>query len=279
MATRGKKKKGEASMATQEKVQPKEGFVKTASHGRMHYHEAGSGQPLILIHTNGGSVYQYAESLTSLSKHFRVILWEMPGHGDCDPLTRHYTISDYSRALAEFMTALGIKAAHISGCSCGGSITVGFASLFPERTLSAVIVETPYRSNEEWGARWGHTEANFGIPTQSKEEVGHRLNKVDDEVLTRWNIDRNKAGGKTMVSVMWAMRLFNLDAAVKKITSPAMVLYGAKGPTISLKERYAAAAPQMPIRTVPNAGHFPMIDDPEGFAQELIDFCSKAVQP
>ena len=78
---------------------------------------------------------------------------------------------------------------------------------------------------------------------------------------------------------MWAMRLFNLDAAVKKITSPAMVLYGAKGPTISLKERYAAAAPQMPIRTVPNAGHFPMIDDPEGFAQELIDFCTKAVKP
>jgi pimeloyl-ACP methyl ester carboxylesterase len=267
-------------MANPQAVAFKEGFIQTNGHGRMHYHEAGplgsGAETLILIHTNGGSAYQYAGTLAMLSKKFRVIAWEMPGHGDSDPLSRHYTIEDYCAALAAFMDALGIKAAHISGCSCGGSISVGFASLYHTRTLSTVIVETPMRNFDEWGARWSHTEANFGIPTQSAEEVQQRINTVNDAVLARWNIDRNKAGGKLLVSVMWAMRQFDTEGNVKNIRCPAMILYGAKGPTISMKDRYAKAVPGIAIKTVDNCGHFPMLDEPEAFAATLAEFCSAA---
>mgnify|MGYP003343399570 CR=1 FL=1 len=59
-------------MSTQASTALKEGFVNTNGHGRMHYQEAGSGEPLILIHTNGGSVYQYAQAAGHLAKKFRV---------------------------------------------------------------------------------------------------------------------------------------------------------------------------------------------------------------
>ena len=73
----------------------REGFVQTNGHGRMHYLEAGSGTPLVLIHTNGGSAHQYAGVMPALARQFRVIAWDMPGHGDSDPVTRHYSIADY----------------------------------------------------------------------------------------------------------------------------------------------------------------------------------------
>lgn len=223
----------------------REGYAQTNGHGRMHYHEAGdrNGESLILIHTNGGSAYQYAKVLPLLAGRFRVIAWEMPGHGDSDPLSRHYSIEDYCAALAAFLDALSIPAAHIAGVSCGGSIAVGFPSLYHLRALSTVIIDKPFRTSDEWGARWAHTEANFGIVINSVEDVKQRLNKVDDAVLTRWNIDRGKAGPKQMVSVMWAMRDFDVEKNVRNIRCPAMVPYGAKGPAISLRERFEKAVP------------------------------------
>ena len=148
-----------------------DGFVKTKSYGRIHYREAGKGPALMLMHTNGASAHQYELIAPLLAKHFRVISWDMPGHGDSDPIARHFSMEDHAKALAALMTGLKIKAAHISGASVGGSITLAFASLFPARTLSAIPVETPCRSAEAWGSRWSHVEANFAIPTQTVSQI------------------------------------------------------------------------------------------------------------
>ena len=191
---------------------------------------------LPILHTNGGSAHQYETLAPLLAKHFRVISWDMPGHGDSDRIQRHYSMEDHAKAMAELMTALKIKAAHISGASVGGSVTLAFASLFPTRTLSAVPVETPCRNFEEWGANWHHTEGNFGLPVQTAAQIKERVAVVDAALEQRWNIDRCKAGAWAMVDVMWGIRQFDAPAAAKKIKRPMMIVYGRKGPTIALKE-------------------------------------------
>lgn len=250
-------------------------FVAVHGHGRQHYKEAGSGEPLILIHTNGASAWQYAEVFPLLWTRFRVIAWDMPGHGDSDPITRHYSVEDYADALNGFMEALGLPAAHVSGCSIGGSICVAFAARYAQRTRSTVIVETPFRTDAEWGANWAHVEANFGLPTQTDKQMGERVAKVDEARLVRWNIDRNKAGARTMVAVMWAIRGFDVGRAAKAIHVPAMILYGRRGPTIAGQERFQAAAAHIPIQVMEGSGHFPMFDEPAAFAEILAGFVAK----
>jgi pimeloyl-ACP methyl ester carboxylesterase len=251
-------------------------FVSVHGHGRQHYKDAGSsGEPLILIHTNGASCWQYTEVLPLLLPRMHVIAWDMPGHGDSDAITRHYSVEDYADALAGFMDAIGLASAHVSGCSIGGSICVAFASRYPQRTRSTVIVETPFRTDAEWAANWAHVEANFGLPTQTAQQMGERVAKVDDARLARWNIDRNKAGARAMVDVMWAIRQFDVGSAAQAIQRPAMILYGKRGPTIAGEERFKTAAPQIPIQVLEGSGHFPMLDEPAAFAEILIDFCGK----
>jgi pimeloyl-ACP methyl ester carboxylesterase len=262
-------------MSTDTLLAVNDGFVAVHGHGRQHYKDAGSGEPLILIHTNGASAWQYAEVLPLLLTRFRVLAWDMPGHGDSDPIERHYSVEDYADALNGFMAALGLHSAHVSGCSIGGSICVAFASRYPHRTRSTLIVETPFRTDTEWGANWAHVEANFGLPTQTAQQMGERVAKVDDARLTRWNIDRNKAGARTMVDVMWAIRGFDVGAAAKAIQRPAMILYGKRGPTIAGQERFKAAAPQIPIQVLAGSGHFPMLDEPAAFAEIITSFCFK----
>jgi pimeloyl-ACP methyl ester carboxylesterase len=252
----------------------RDGFVKTKSHGRIHYRETGKGPVLMLMHTNGGSAHQYETLAPLLAKHFRVISWDMPGHGDSDRIQRHYSMEDHARAMAELMTALKIKAAHISGASVGGSVTLAFASLFPTRTLSAVPVETPCRNFEEWGANWHHTEGNFGLPVQTAAQIKERVAVVDAALEQRWNIDRCKAGAWAMVDVMWGIRQFDAPAAAKKIKRPMMIVYGRKGPTIALKDRLTSAAPKAQLLIMENSGHFPMYDEPSAFAAAYIKFCS-----
>lgn len=260
-------------MAAEQTPRLKEGFLETSGFGRVHYVEGGEGIPLVLLHTNGGSAYQYVGAMKSLCSRFRVIAWDMPGHGDSDPLSRHFSIEDYGAALAAFMDALGITAAHIAGCSCGGTISVGFASRYPLRTLTATIVETPFRTEEEWEAYWGNIQENFGLPTQSLEQVKSRLNDVDNRVFASWNVDRNKAGARQMVGVMWAMRQFDIGANLANLRCPTLLLYGAKGPAIATKDRFATARPGIRTEIFENVGHFPMLDAPVKFAATLASFC------
>ena len=248
-------------------------FAKTKGYGRIHYREAGKGPVLMLMHTNGGSAHQYETIAPLLAKHFRVISWDMPGHGDSDRIQRHFSIEDHAKALAALMTALKIKAAHISGASVGGSVTVAFASLFPTRTLTAVPVETPCRNPDEWGANWHHTEGNFGLPMQTVAQIKERVAVVDAALEQRWNIDRCKAGAWAMVDVMWGIREFNAVAAAKRIKKPMMLVYGRKGPTIALKDRLTGAAPKAKLTVMENSGHFPMLDEPSAFASLYIKFC------
>jgi pimeloyl-ACP methyl ester carboxylesterase len=250
-------------------------FVAVHGYGRQHFKEAGSGEPLILIHTNGASAWQYAEVFPLLLTRMHVLAWDMPGHGDSDPIGRHYSVEDYADALNGFMEAVGLQSAHVCGCSIGGSICVAFAARYARRTRSTVIVETPFRTDAEWGAAWANVEANFGIPTQTQAQMGERVAKVDEARIARWNIDRNKAGARTMVDVMWAIRGFDVGAAAKAIQVPAMILYGKRGPTIAGQERFKAAAPHIPIQVLEGSGHFPMLDQPAAFAEVLTGFVAK----
>src|ERR1700730_9106966 len=97
----------------------KDGFVKTR-HGRLHYLEAGSGRPVILLHSNGNSAYEYDELIKLLSAHSRVIAWDQPGHGDSEPTGRHFTVEDFGDAVISFMDALGLGTASAMGSSIGG---------------------------------------------------------------------------------------------------------------------------------------------------------------
>ena len=184
-------------------------------------------------------------------------------------------MEDYADALNGFMDAVGLPAAHVSGCSIGGSISVAFAARYPQRTRSTVIVETPFRTDAEWGANWAQVEANFGLPAQTEKQMGERVARVDEARITRWNIDRNKAGARTMVDVMWAIRGFDVGAAAKAIRVPAMILYGKRGPTIAGQERFKAAAPHIPIQVLEDSGNFPMLDQPAAFAEILAGFVAK----
>ena len=190
-----------------------DGFIATR-HGRIHYLTEVRGKPLLCLHSNGCSAIILLPSSTDLARTApRVIAWDMPGHGDSDPLTRHYTVNDYADAVVGLMDALGIARADFIGLATGGVIAVALGANHANRVESLVIVDAPARTAEENEREWPRLEQNFGVPTQTLEQLEARFRAPDADFQSRWNIDRNKAGTRTMIDVMWALRDYDALSA------------------------------------------------------------------
>ncbi len=237
----------------------------TTKFGRIHMLTAGSGDPLLLLHSNGGSAYEYEHVIEPLSRKRRVIAWDMPGQGDSDPLLKHLSVREYADAVVDLMDCLGIKKADVLGASIGGAICVALGAVHATRMGRIFITECPYRTPEEWKKGWANTEANYAPATQTIEKVKTRLRHVDDHFMTRWNIDRAKAGSKTCLSVMWALREYDIAPDIRKVPAGQVLIYGDRGPTIAKIDQFKADLNSPTCHVLENCGHFPMIDDPEKF--------------
>ncbi len=111
---------------------------------RIHYHEAGSGYPLICIHGSGPGASgwsNYQRNVEALSERFRTILVDLPGYGQSDKVPiQGGRFAFYSRAVRDFMDALGMERAHFIGNSLGAGIALKLALDWPERVGRLVLM-------------------------------------------------------------------------------------------------------------------------------------------
>ena len=108
---------------------------------QIHYLEAGIGEPLILIHSLGQSLYTWRNVFGELSENYRVIAIDLPGHGySSRPDTLNYTADDMADVLNQFMEKKGIQSAHMIGFSIGAMYLLRFLSLYPEKVANCIVI-------------------------------------------------------------------------------------------------------------------------------------------
>ena len=108
---------------------------------RIHYLEAGVGEPLLLIHSLGQSLYTWRNVFAELSDNYRVIAIDLPGHGySSRPDTFSYTADDFAFLFNAFLDALNVKSAHLVGFSIGAMYMLRFLSLYPKRVANCVAI-------------------------------------------------------------------------------------------------------------------------------------------
>ena len=125
-------------------------FVK-ADNMKIHYHEFGTGYPLICLHGAGPGATAWSNfkgNVEELSKHFRAILMDMPQYGKSDkPFIEGGRLAFLAKSTNDFMDSLGIKKAHFLGNSMGGQAALKLAIDHPERVdRVAVIGSTPIKA-------------------------------------------------------------------------------------------------------------------------------------
>ena len=107
----------------------------------VHYEAKGDGPVVVLIHGSDGCLQDFDPLIGELSGHYRVIVYDRPGHGySSAPGYRPWSVSAQAKALLALLNELGVDKATFVGHSWGAAVALAFAQRYPKRTSGVVTL-------------------------------------------------------------------------------------------------------------------------------------------
>lgn len=100
--------------------------------GKIHYTDKGKGQVIVLLHGYLETSVIFSSFGEKLSREFRVITVDLPGHGLSDVFGESHSMEFMAEAIKELLDYLKLRKVFITGHSLGGYVTLAFLELYPE---------------------------------------------------------------------------------------------------------------------------------------------------
>jgi pimeloyl-ACP methyl ester carboxylesterase len=112
----------------------------------------GQGEPLLLIHGTGGSRFHWQPILQQLSQHRRVVLVDLPGHGESSPVPPNVrrNPTGYAALLARMLDELGVETVDVCGHSAGGWTALELAKLGRAQSVVAIAPAGLWAKRDPW---------------------------------------------------------------------------------------------------------------------------------
>src|SRR3978361_1513259 len=206
----------------------------------IYYEVHGAGPPLLLTHGYSSTSGMWQGQIEALSKHHKLILWDMRGHGQSDypddPLaySEVLTVAD----MAALLAAVGAGHAIVGGLSLGGYMSLAFYRAHPERVRALLIIDTgPGFKKEDAREAWN----------KRARATADRLHRESLDVLKSASRERSTVSHRDASGLARAARgmLTQRDARVieslPNIKVPPLVVVGAEDTPFLAASDYMAA--------------------------------------
>ena len=138
---------------------------------RLYYEEAGKGIPIVFVHEFADDLRSWEPQLRYFSRRYRCIAYNARGYPPSDVPTAasKYSQSIATDDIANVMRHLGIRKAHVIGCSMGGFATVHFGLRYARLVLSLTAIGVGYGSDPDKRAQFAK---DTEIMARRFEELG-----------------------------------------------------------------------------------------------------------
>ncbi len=266
---------------------------------RIAYREAGTGPPLALIHSAGLSHREFEPLVEELSDRFRLVLPDLPLHGDSEDRPRHpYTRDWLVEVLAGFIREACGPRPFVGGHDVGAQLVL--RAVLSRQLQPARLVILPSalhrRTGRERAERVVRASARAGaVPGLSSlvahgarlafrpalgESLSARGNPAARDLLRHALADLPRNGNRARAWAKAARRFpagpdADLLDAYRHIDCPTLLLWAdedaAHPPAIA--EELLDLLPHASLRMLPGTGFLMAYDDPVGMARELAAFC------
>ena len=269
-----------------------QGTSKTVKAGGMdvHYHDVGSGDPIVLLHSYGPGTtgwITFHKILPALAQRYRCIVMDLPNFGRTGPVTYNEPLHNLqARTALALMDKLGIEKAHLVGNSQGGQSAMVVAMKNPERVNKLVFGACHIKTGGDlylMGNRpsEGSRATNDVIADPIRENV-HRYLRVhiDDQALVTDDlidyIHQNYTGHPDHVAANAASVSVPYDHGVDlpNIKAPSLIIWGRYDRMCVFEIGIAALNNIDDSRLVllNNCGHWPPYEKPEEYTAHLLNF-------
>ncbi len=266
---------------------------------RIAYRETGTGPGLALLHSIGLSHREWEPIVAPLSGRFRVVLPDLPLHGDSEDRPRHpYTPDWMAEVIAGFCREVVGTRPLVAGHDLGAEVllrAVTTGRLEPSRFV--LMPNRLHRRDEFVLGRAGWRMAcraaalpgldrllAHGATLVFRPSVGERLsaqhNPAARDLMRHAFADLGGNGNRARAWAKFARRWpveaqRDLLDAYPRIASPVLLLWADQDAAHPLEVAQEAldVLPDAQLRMLADTGFLMAYDDPVGVARELISFC------
>jgi len=236
------------------------------------YEVTGDGPAVLLGHGYGSTRHMWDDQHRALADRWRVISWDMRGHGQTDSPDdpRQYSAALIVADMRALLQHLGVQRAVIGGLSLGGYVSLAFALAHPEMTSALVICDSgPGYRNAEARAAWNQRahERAANLEAKGLDALARRSRE------TQQAVHRSAQGLAHAARGMLAQEGSQVIDGLGGIRVPTLVIVGDQDqPFVAPSEYMAKKIPGARLEVIPGAGHSSNLDQPETFNRVLREF-------
>jgi pimeloyl-ACP methyl ester carboxylesterase len=262
---------------------------------RVAYRETGTGPAIVLLHSLGLSHREWEPVVAPLSARFRVVVPDLPLHGDSEDRPRHpYTLEWLTDVVGGFCREVVGPRPLVAGHDLGAELAlqaVARGGLRPER-LVLMPTRLHHRDLHRYKrAAWRASCRAAALPGLDRllsraatwvfrPSLGERLsaqgNPAARDLIRHAFSDVGGNGNRARSWAKFARRWprgapRELLDAYPQIDVPVLLLW--TDDSVGAAREALRLLPNAQLRTLPGTGFLIAYDDPVGVARELIAFC------
>jgi len=249
------------------------------------YTDSGKGRVIVLLHGFLGSHELWSEFSKKLSKRFRVIAIDLPGHGKTPSIGYYHSMELLAQSVKAVLDQVGVRRYVIAGHSMGGYTALAFAELYPENVSGLCLFNsTSYADPEE------KKKDRDRVIRLVKKEHKHYVAEVVTTLFAPGNLPKLKeevSKARRVATEVSKQSIINSLEGMKERKSRDMILKFAEYPVLFVIGKkdsvinYETMYPQMGLCKYPSVvmleegAHMGFYEAPEETMKELAAFAER----
>jgi 3-oxoadipate enol-lactonase len=231
---------------------------------------------LVLGNSLGTSAAVWDQQVPELRQSFRLLRYELPGHGGSPAATGPYTIADLGAGVLALLDALDVARAGYCGISLGGMVGMWLAAHAPGRiaALGLVCTSAYLPPAEGWRSRAAQVRAE-GMAAVSAAVIGRWFTPAyaaaAPSVIDQFRAGLERTDPEGYACCCEAIAGMDLRPDLGAVTAPALVIAGADDPATppehgaAIAERIGGAR----LEVIPGAAHLAAVSAPDAVTSAL----------
>lgn len=269
-------------------------FFQTSDNVNIHYDISGKGIPIVFIHGFGENGDVFRIQKRTLSKKYRIITYDIRGHGKSDIVEYGLNMNRLSIDLKELIDYLGVNRLIIVAWSMGASILLEYIKNFGTDQLHKICIvdKSPKMLNDEswnlgiYGGKYNIENLKNDLkllredfPKFSKEfieKMSLDLNEKEIEIALE---KMNKNSPKVLHCLWKSMGESDYRDILKDIDIDTLIVFGKNSCLYSIEtgEYLRESIKQSRLEVFPENGHLLILENPKKFNKILDDFIGNEI--
>lgn len=245
--------------------------------GEFRYLEAGTGEPLLLLHGLFGALSNFEHLFGHFTPHYRVMV----------PILPLYTlpmlstnVDQLARFLERFIAHKGFAQVNLIGNSLGGHVALVYSSRHPEKVRTLVLTGSSGLYENAFGGGFPRREDKEFIRKKVAVTFFDPKHATDELVEECFETINDKAKLIRILSLAKSAIRHNMAKELPKLKMPVLLIWGRQD-TITpphVAEEFHGLIPHSELHWIDECGHAAMMEQPEQFNSILEQWLTRTLK-